>query len=80
MPSNTTAPAAGFSCRTPDAGGASRFRVVKPHAKGGLGETFLAEDLYTEGRPPCVVEHFKPHASDEETLRVVLDENGNAAL
>jgi serine/threonine-protein kinase len=41
-----TAEAAELECtRDETKPAASRFRIVRPHAKGGLGEVFLAEDL-----------------------------------
>jgi len=36
-----------------------RYKIIKPLAKGGFGQTFLAADLDLPGNPHCVVKQLK---------------------
>lgn len=41
-----------------------RYRVVQILAKGGFGQTYIAEDTRRPGNPICVVKHLKPASHD----------------
>ncbi|MCU0569397.1 MAG: serine/threonine protein kinase [Oculatellaceae cyanobacterium Prado106] len=41
-----------------------RYRVIRPLAAGGFGQTYIAEDTRRPGNPCCVVKHLKPASSD----------------
>ncbi|MBW4616492.1 MAG: protein kinase [Desmonostoc vinosum HA7617-LM4] len=41
-----------------------RYQVIRVLAKGGFGQTYIAEDTRRPGNPICVVKHLKPTSSD----------------
>ncbi|MBD2460122.1 protein kinase [Oscillatoria sp. FACHB-1407] len=45
-----------------------RYRVVQTLAKGGFGQTYIAEDTRRPGNPRCVVKHLRPASSDSKFL------------
>ena len=48
---------------------AERYQVIRPLAKGGFGQTFLACDRYLPGHPHCVIKQFLPTALTPENLK-----------
>jgi serine/threonine protein kinase len=45
-----------------------RYRVLRTLAKGGFGQTYVAEDTRLPGNPWCVVKQLKPASSDPKVL------------
>jgi serine/threonine protein kinase len=45
-----------------------RYRVLRTLAKGGFGQTYVAEDTRLPGNPWCVVKQLKPATSDPQVL------------
>lgn len=41
-----------------------RYKVISVLAKGGFGQTYIAQDTRRPGNPTCVVKHLKPSSSD----------------
>jgi serine/threonine protein kinase, bacterial len=42
----------------------NRYQVIQVLAKGGFGQTYIAQDTRRPGNPICVVKHLKPTSSD----------------
>ncbi|MCH7727482.1 MAG: serine/threonine protein kinase, partial [Planctomycetes bacterium] len=53
--------------------GASRFRIVRKHAKGGLGQVFVAEDLELHRKVALKEIQAKFADNEEEQLRFVVE-------
>ncbi|MGL6136678.1 MAG: protein kinase domain-containing protein [Planktothrix sp.] len=49
---------------------ANRYKLIKPLATGGFGQTFLAQDLHLPHNPWCVVKQLKPIAKDSNTQQI----------
>jgi hypothetical protein len=47
--------------------GAQRFRVLKPHAGGGLGDVFIAHDCHVDRE--VALKKIKPSLADDEVCR-----------
>jgi eukaryotic-like serine/threonine-protein kinase len=47
-----------------------RYRIEKPLAAGGFGQTFLAVDTDLPSKPQVVVKLLKPQSNDPATLQV----------
>jgi serine/threonine-protein kinase len=45
-----------------------RYKVIKVLAKGGFGQTYIAQDTKRPGHPICVVKHLKPVNSDSKMV------------
>ena len=45
-----------------------RYKIICNLAEGGMGQTFIAEDLQISGNPKCVVKKLKPASSDSSFL------------
>lgn len=45
-----------------------RYRIIRPLASGGFGQTYVAEDTRLPGNPLCVVKYLKPSNSDPVIL------------
>src|SRR2546422_76136 len=56
----------GRAARTPARNG-SRYRRIRPHARGGLGQVFVAED--TELHREVAVKEIQPERADDMTSR-----------
>jgi|GEM_PF-2249166 len=46
-----------------------RYRVIRPLAMGGFGQTYIAEDTRLPGSPKCVVKYLKPSNTDPAILQ-----------
>lgn len=44
------------------------YQIIRPLAKGGFGQTYLAQDTHRPGNAECVVKHLKPAMDDSEFL------------
>jgi serine/threonine-protein kinase len=45
-----------------------RYKIIRPLGKGGMGQTYLAEDTRRPGNPQCVVKQLKPASTDPKFL------------
>jgi len=45
-----------------------RYRIIQTLAKGGFGETYIAEDIKLPSRPKCVVKQLNPEKSHPKLL------------
>jgi serine/threonine protein kinase len=56
----------------------NRYRIIRTLAKGGFGQTYLAQDTRRPGNPMCVVKHLTLASSDprylENATRLFLTE------
>ena len=46
-----------------------RYKIIQQIGRGGVGITFLAEDILRPGNPQCVVKKFKPASTDAHVLK-----------
>jgi serine/threonine-protein kinase len=46
----------------------NRYQVIQVLAKGGFGQTYIAQDTRRPGNPICVVKHLKPTSSDPKVF------------
>lgn len=56
------------SCTSTDQLLNDRYKIICNLAEGGMGQTFIAEDLQISGNPKCVVKKLKPASSDSSFL------------
>ncbi len=47
---------------------AHRYRIVRTLAKGGFGQTYIAEDTQRPGNPKCLVKQLRAERSDSGSL------------
>ncbi|MEC4894331.1 MAG: protein kinase [Oscillatoria sp. PMC 1051.18] len=47
-----------------------RYQIIKALAKGGFGETYLAQDLDLPNHPYCVVKRLSPYSKEPECLQI----------
>ena len=50
-----------------------RYRIIRPLATGGFGQTFLAEDTQMPSSRYCVIKRLKPYSDTSEMRQVVRD-------
>ncbi len=49
---------------------ANRYKIIKFLARGGFGETYIAEDTQLPGHPQCVLKHLNPISTDPQNLKI----------
>ncbi len=45
-----------------------RYRLTKALGSGGMGLTYIAEDMRLPGQPKCAIKHLRPPTADPHTL------------
>jgi serine/threonine protein kinase/ABC-type phosphate/phosphonate transport system substrate-binding protein len=45
-----------------------RYRLTKALGSGGMGLTYIAEDMNLPGHPKCAIKHLRPPTTDPNTL------------
>ncbi|WP_299407461.1 protein kinase [Acaryochloris sp. IP29b_bin.148] len=58
----------------------NRFRILKQLAKGGFGETFLAEDTHMLSRRHCVVKQLQPDVPNQDCYAIALKQFKEEAI
>jgi eukaryotic-like serine/threonine-protein kinase len=48
----------------------SRYKIIKKLGSGGLGDTYLAQDIDLPGKPYCVVKHLSPKNTNPRFLPI----------
>jgi serine/threonine protein kinase len=46
-----------------------RYRIIRPLAMGGFGQTYIAEDTRLPGNPQCVVKYLQPSSLEPTILQ-----------
>lgn len=49
---------------------AKRYLIQSLLSRGGFGITFLAQNIYLPGHPPCVIKQFAPRCTDPELIEI----------
>jgi serine/threonine protein kinase len=45
-----------------------RYNLIKALGVGGMGLTYIAEDMRLPGHPKCAIKHLRPPTTDPNTL------------
>ena len=46
----------------------NRYRIIRPLSMGGMGQTYIAEDIQRPNNPVCVVKQLRPASNDPSFL------------